>query len=202
MNKFVLIIFFIFIGNLYSQNKWIEVFQGIGNPKAIKCLDDISCYILNYGSPTRLYQSQDGGDTWILLNEIKELEVQDMSVTDSNNIFIAFNNGKIYHSVDAGKTFESFKVDGINHTTNINMYNTNIGVLHNGWYITHDGWESYQLFKIATDVITYDYFYPYFINDSILYAIVRVYDQREPQYQEPPVDKPRITGHVNHSLMK
>jgi hypothetical protein len=206
MNIFIIVILYLIIlpTFLFSQNKWIEVFQGIGNPQAIKCLDETNCYILNYGSPTRLYQSQDGGDTWILLNEIKELEVQDISVPDNSHIFVSFNKSILYNSYDGGATFESTLIEGIYTIKYIEMFDLNIGVLANqSILLTRDRWKTNSDFKIEIDNMSFAYHYPNFINDSILYTIVRVYDERvEPQNKEPPIDKPRITGHVNHSLMK
>jgi len=186
----------------YSQNVWENVYTTFGTPIKIECVNSETCFILTKALPTRIYKTTDVGKSWELLNSINNNTVEDMSCPDSANIFLTFFDGTIYKSKNKGENFESFKLEGINHSKNITMYDTNIGVLHNGWYITHDGWKTFQLFKIATDVITYDYLYPHFLNDSMLYAIVRIFDQREPQYQVPPIDKPRITDHVNHSLMK
>ncbi len=197
----ILILFSLSIGRIVS-NEWEEIYTVYGTPKTIECINSETCFILTISFQTRVYKTTDAGNSWELLNTIQNDRVEDMSCPDSMNIFLAFWDGTIYKSSDAGKSFESFKLEGINHSKNITMYDTNIGVLHNGWYITHDGWESYNVFNIAKNKISYSYLYPHFINDSMLYAIVRVFDQRDPQYHEPPVDRPIVSGHINHSFMK
>jgi photosystem II stability/assembly factor-like uncharacterized protein len=185
----------------YSQNVWEEVFKSGGISKKIVCLNENRCYVVSTaGAFTNIHFSQDAGASWELLNSINELEVQDMSVPDSNNIYIPFNNGKTYHSIDAGKSFTNFRLDSVHSFPYIIMSNELIGAITNAYIIpnifyiliTKDGWKTFEKLALDIENIRYSFHYPNFINDSMLYAIVRVYDQREPHVQY----------YTNHSFMK
>ncbi|MBS3999360.1 MAG: hypothetical protein KGZ71_02630 [Desulfobulbaceae bacterium] len=215
MKMIIILLFLLMNYSHLNSNIWEETFFSSPDlPKDIECYDNNNCYILtdyaSGGSETRIYKTTDAGASWELLNSIKELEVQDMSVPDSNNIYIAFNNGKTYHSIDAGKSFTDFRLDSVHSFPYMIMSNELIGAITNAYIIpnifyiliTKDGWKTYNKLTLDRDKIRFSFHYPRFINDSMLYAIVRVFDQREPQYQEPPVDKPRISGHINNSFMK
>ena len=204
--KYLIPIFFLISTfNIFSQNVWEEVVKSGGIPKKIVCLNENNCYIVSTaGAFSNIHFSHDAGSSWELLYSINELEVQDMSVPDSNNLFVSFNKSILYKSSDRGDTFEKLLMEGIYTIQYIEMFNKDIGVIANqSILITKDGWKTNSDFKIEIDNMSFAYHYPHFINDSILYAIVIVFDQNvDPQNREPPVDRPIITYHFKHSLMK
>lgn len=171
MKKFV-IIFFLFCNISNSQNIWEETLSDADVPLGIECPDTINCYIFSsQGTPYTLHKSSDQGKTWEMIYSIFKPEfydLEDMSVPDTNNIFLIFEKGHILKSVDGGYNYKQIILDGITVITNIEMLNKNIGIINVAGgrsYITDDSWKTFSKAEPYPFGTAYN---PTFINDSIV----------------------------------
>ena len=151
-----------------SQNIWDEVFYMEGVPKKIEFIDTNTCLIVTTTfSPNWLYKSKNQGKNWDLIFEYSKSGVEsanDICVVDSNIVYIVFEKGNIFKSIDGGQTFEQKLIDGIEQMWNITMLNEQTGIIaYTRFYVTRDSWETY---KRIDDLPAGTFVNPQFINDS------------------------------------
>jgi hypothetical protein len=179
MKSILYLLLFIMFLPVYSQNKWEEtIITNKETPIKIECPDSMTCYILtNWGIPYSLFKTTDQGNSWfpIFTNRINSYYSEDLSVPDTNNIFIKFEKKHILKSEDGGKNFNTIDIDGMTNFSYIEMFNYNIGFINSGWggAITHNSWDTYTKFIIDTLSEKFSISNPKFANDSILYASLR-----------------------------
>jgi photosystem II stability/assembly factor-like uncharacterized protein len=199
MNKTILFALYMVLitSSTHSQNIWELNLNIPGNhATTIVSLDENNCYVLA-GTGTNylnIFHSVNKGENWdVLYSKKYYLTLYQLSIPDSLHHFIACNNSTILKSTDGGKNFTELIIDGINQIRGISMLTQDVGAIANqSILITKDGWKTNSDFKMEIDNMSFAYHYPHFKNDSMLYAIVRVFDQREPNVQY----------YTNHSLMK
>ncbi|MDT3738687.1 MAG: T9SS type A sorting domain-containing protein [Candidatus Kapabacteria bacterium] len=184
MKCFIFVILILVDINLFAQNEWEFTYEMEGIPLGLEIVDLNNLYVVTTRlGPTYLYKSIDRGKNWYLINDDfgKAQYCYSISVPDLENIFITFDDGNFYQSVDGGKSFLNIMLDSVNSFKKVKMYNDNIGVLMDTYIspltyytiiITNDNWKSFEKFNIDVTKGRYSYRNPVFISDSILYSVV------------------------------
>ncbi len=95
-----------------------------------------------------IYKSVDGGNEWRAIYWAEfPVTAMVMDSQDSNRIYFATNNEKIYVTGDGGKTFKTIQTDGAIYSLAVSQLEK--GVLYvlyqGGLYVTRDGGETFQL---------------------------------------------------------
>ncbi len=188
MKYFIFIILILVDINLFAQNIWELTHNNGDLPLSMDSPDSNNFFIgvenyKNSPNKTILYKSTNQGKDWIVVLSADTSALQNISCPDSSNIWIGFEDGYCYNSIDGGSNFNTVILDKVNSFEYFKMYNNNIGVttdtyiIPNIYYIliTHDGWKSYEKFNLDETLVRYSYNNPVFINDSILYCIVQNY---------------------------
>ena len=177
MKYIAIFLVFLYLNTSSYSNEWEEVFQLDGIPQGLETPDTNNCYIFTtLGIENRVYRSNDQGKNWKLLYEdfFDEFEIQfgDMiSVPDTSNIFCA-TTSKMFKSSNGGVSFEKVDLGDIIYFRELKMRTSEVGAMTNiDIRITKDGWETYKIFDFDKDSAYFSYYYPRFVNDSILYAL-------------------------------
>lgn len=135
-----------------------------GISEKIICHNENNCtFIVSNTNFFNVYKSYNGGQSWQLIYKsiptIEDTEptaanISDVSMPDSNHIFITYFDRFIIHkSVDGGKTFEKIIVsDSLDAVWNLVMYDSLFGfaLYNNKIYITYDGWKNW--FKTKNEI--------------------------------------------------
>jgi hypothetical protein len=188
MKTITLVFVFLIMGSISYSNEWEMTHYMYGDlPFGIECQDNKNCFIASNGDPIRIYKSIDSGKTWDLIYAEFKLgfKLWNISAPDTNNIFLDLDKGNLYHSSNGGYSFNKIDLgeitwSGASYNTDMAMYNKNIGVFTNANHksdyfdlilITKNGWKSFDEFSIIESDMETKFYYPRFINDSLIYLI-------------------------------
>jgi photosystem II stability/assembly factor-like uncharacterized protein len=175
---------FLFSICLYSQNKWELTHNDIREfPERIVVLDTNNIMILmsTFTTAHYIYHSNNQGKDWKSIYDT-HLYVSAIGIEciDTNNLFIGFREGFMYHSQDGGKNMDTIRIKSLNTYDDFSMYNTEVGVITNAYIVpdtffilvTKDRWKTYKKFHKQDDSARLSYYLPRFKNDSIINCIV------------------------------
>ena len=147
-----------------------------GISEKIICHNEYNCtFIVSNTNFFNVYKSFNSGQSWELIYKSKTTledteptaaNISDISMPDSNHIFITYFDRFIIHkSVDGGKTFEKIIVsDSLDAVWNLVMYDSLFGIAlyKNFIYITYDGWKKwYKTKNLISPSIDSPYFVDY-----------------------------------------
>jgi len=173
----MLLIFLPFIA--FSQNVWetVYTFEPINQIQNIVCIDSNKLYVgTSYGDV--LYSSNSGLNWEYISHKKLNFSLSDISVIDSNNLFLLYDRKYINKSTDGGKSYELLNItDSQMHlNSDFKMYNNQIGVIENiSVLFTKDSWKTVD--SIGFGVEFYGPLILDFKNDSIIYIVyVDLYD--------------------------
>jgi photosystem II stability/assembly factor-like uncharacterized protein len=178
------IVLFLFSISLYSQNKWELTHNDIREfPERIVVLDTNNIMILmsTFTTAHYIYHSNNQGKNWKSIYDT-HLYVSAIGIEciDTNNLFLGFREGFMYHSQDGGKNMDTIRIKSLNTYDDFAIYNTEVGVITNAYIVpdtffilvTYDRWKTYKKFHKQDDSSRLSYYLPRFKNDSIINCIV------------------------------
>lgn len=115
MKKFALVIFLIIVSVNFVTSEWKPVTtvtndlpQTWGNGRAIDACDSNTAIIsvTLYSLPHPLYLTKDGGESWEEIFIPYNFGADDVSMVDSNHIWVTTSIGEIYATDDGGQTWD------------------------------------------------------------------------------------------------